>query len=468
MPKSRLALVLLDAALINLGFVVGYLMRYEWRWFLEVGFEASLGDYAPLQVIFTLAFLAFFGLDGVYAPKRAPSWLDRMYPVVNATAKATIIVLAVIFVYRPTVYSRLMIIEAGASTVAAVALARWVQGRVEAAQRRRGQGVANVLVVGAGELGRSVLRTLVARPELGYRCVGFVDDDPERGRTDIGRFPALGGLECVPALIKDRGVDEIVVTLPWSAQPKILDLARLCQRMGVAMRVVPSLLQLNLSRIDVDDFGGIPVINVREIKPHPLAQLVKRAFDVVVSSAVLLAAAPFIGLIALLVKLESPGPVVFTQTRIGRNGKPFKLHKLRSMVVNAEDVKHHLKPMNEADGPLFKMKKDPRVTRVGAFIRRTSLDELLQFWNVLRGDMSVVGPRPQLPEEAQQYADWQRERLRVLPGITGLSQISGRSELSFDESCMLDVYYVENWSLGLDVRIALETVPYVLSAHGAY
>ena len=241
MLRSKFWLVALDVALINIGFVLGYLMRYEWRFFLEVGFDAPFSVYIPLQIIFVLAFLAFFVVDGVYTERRSPSWLDQMYPIINAATKATVLALAITFVFRPLVYSRLMIAEAGVIVIALVGAARAGQTALAAMARRRGMGVYNVLVVGAGEIGRSVLRALVARPELGYRCVGFVDDDPERGNTPIGRFSALGNLDAVPSLIKEHKIDEVVVTLPWRAQDKILELARVCQRGNVRMRVAPSL-----------------------------------------------------------------------------------------------------------------------------------------------------------------------------------------------------------------------------------
>jgi exopolysaccharide biosynthesis polyprenyl glycosylphosphotransferase len=466
--RSRFIRLLIDAAIINLGFIVGYLMRYNWRWFREIGFDARLNDYAPVQLAFTLAFLVMFIIDGVYTPRRAPSWFDQMYAIINSSAKATVIILALVFVYRPAVYSRLMIVEAGIAVVVLMAVERCVQGMVEGMLRRRGIGVASVLIVGAGELGRAVMRTLVARPELGYRCIGFIDDDPVRGATNIGRFPALGGLACLPEILRRQHVDEVVVTLPWSAQPKIMQVVELCHHRGARARVVPSLLQLNLGHIDVDAFGGIPLLSMREGRVSPDDHPVKRGLDLIGAALALLVSTPIVVLVAILVRLESPGSPIFAQTRIGKHGKPFKLYKLRSMRDGADAEKALLLAQNEADGPLFKMRNDPRLTRIGRIIRRTSIDELLQFWNVLRGEMSIVGPRPNLPDEVAQYTDWQSARMRVRPGITGLSQISGRSELTFDETCLLDIYYIENWSPSLDLKIVLKTLPYLLSARGAY
>ncbi|MGQ9814122.1 MAG: sugar transferase [Candidatus Roseilinea sp.] len=466
--RSRPLNLLIDACLINISFVIGYVMRYDWQWFREIGFEARLIDYWPIQLTFTLTLLVLYQLDGVYANRRAPSWFDQMYAITNGTAKGVIIVLAFIFIFRPLTYSRLLILQAGTIAIILLGITRWVRGLIEANLRRKGIGVARVLIVGAGELGRAVMRVIVARPELGYQCVGFVDDDPERGATKIGRFPALGSLDCLPDIIGQRAVDDVVITLPWSAQAKIMQVLRLCETHRVRVHVAPSLLQLNLNRIDVDDFGGIPLLTTSERRIERSDQIAKRLFDLLGASLVLLLTSPIIALTAILVCLESPGSPVFSQIRVGQNGRRFKLYKLRSMRADADTLKNQLLAFNEADGPLFKMRDDPRQTRIGRIIRRLSIDELLQFWNVLRGDMSIVGPRPNLPDEVARYADWQRERLRVKPGITGLSQISGRSELTFDETCLLDIYYIENWSLSQDIKIALKTIPYLLSARGAY
>jgi exopolysaccharide biosynthesis polyprenyl glycosylphosphotransferase len=459
---------LIDVVLINAGFIVGYLMRYDWQWFRETGFDARLDDYVPIQIAFTLAFLAMFQWDGVYAHHRSASWLDQMYLITNSSAKAMVMILALIFIYRPAVYSRLMVVEAGLAVVVFTGVARWLAGWVEALLRRRGIGVSSVLIIGAGELGRAVMRTLVARPELGYRCIGFVDDDPQRGNTNIGRFPALGALDCLPGILRNNKVDEVVITLPWSAQPKINQVVDLCHHRGIRARVVPSLLQINLGYINVDDFGGIPMLSMREDHLSPDDHLIKRVMDIIIATLILIVTAPLIGVVMLAVCIESPGSPVFTQIRVGKYGKPFKLYKLRSMRVGADGEKPSLMDQNEADGPLFKMKHDPRRTYVGRIIRRLSIDELLQFYNVLHGDMSIIGPRPNLPEEVAQYNDWHRARMRVRPGISGLSQISGRSELTFDETCLLDIYYIENWSPSLDLKIFLKTIPYLLAARGAY
>ena len=233
-------------------------------------------------------------------------------------------------------------------------------------------------------------------------------------------------------------------------------------------RVVPDLFQLSLGGVDVEAINGIPLISVKGSALTGFNKTVKRAVDVLIAGMALVLISPLWALIALAIKLDSPGPILFRQERLGLHGKPFTVFKFRSMHLDAEEQLEKLRARNEAAGPLFKIKDDPRRTRVGRFIRRTSLDELPQFINVLRGEMSMVGPRPGLASEVAQYQDWHKKRLAVVPGITGLWQVSGRSELTFDEMVMLDIYYAENWSLGMDLRIMLRTIPQLLFGDGAY
>jgi exopolysaccharide biosynthesis polyprenyl glycosylphosphotransferase len=236
----------------------------------------------------------------------------------------------------------------------------------------------------------------------------------------------------------------------------------------VPVRVVPDVFQQRMGRVDLDTLSGIPLIGTAPVRLSQGAFLVKRVIDLGIS----ILAIPFMlvlfAIVALLIRLDSPGPVIFKQQRVGKDGQLFCVLKFRSMVAGAEQMQSDLEALNEADGPLFKVKRDPRVTRVGRWLRRTSIDELPQLINVIRGEMSIVGPRPGTPEEVAQYEPWQMQRISVLPGITGLWQVSGRSDVPFEEMVLLDIFYIENWSLDLEIRILLQTIPYVLLGHGAY
>jgi len=243
---------------------------------------------------------------------------------------------------------------------------------------------------------------------------------------------------------------------------------RQCEREQVRGRIVPDLFQLALSRVDIEDLGGIPIIGVKEASITGWNLAFKRASDLVISSAGLILLSPLLLLISVAIKLDSPGPILFKQVRVGKGGRRFVFHKFRSMRQGAEEERRQLVDQDEVVGATFKIRHDPRCTRVGRLLRRASLDELPQFYNVLRGEMSLVGPRPALPSEVEQYQEWHRRRLEISPGITGLWQVSGRSQLTFDEMCLLDIYYLENWSPLLDLKIALKTAPAVLAGRGAY
>ncbi|HEX6507492.1 MAG TPA: sugar transferase, partial [Chloroflexota bacterium] len=272
----------------------------------------------------------------------------------------------------------------------------------------------------------------------------------------------------VPALTESGTIDEIIIALPASEHEEMWPILNACERTGVGMKLVPDLFEMSLGRVQIDDIAGIPLLDVQERPLRRAARASKRTIDVVLAGALLVLSSPLIGVLGLLIRAESAGPAFLRQRRVGAGGREFTCLKLRTMRVDADDVQASLEAMNESDGPLFKLRSDPRCTPIGKRIRRWSLDEMPQLWNVLVGDMSLVGPRPPLPREVVKYDDRQMRRLEVKPGMTGLWQVSGRSDLSFDEMVMMDIHYVENWSLALDVTILLRTVAAVLARHGAY
>lgn len=460
--------VLSDILLISVSVLLAYWARYELQWFRDISYHHPLSAYVPFSLLFTALMLLAFQMDRVYQQWRGCPWLDQVYRIINATAKSVIVMLAITFALQPLQYSRLLLGEAGVIAVILLVLSRVMQNGIAGRLRARGVGVDRVIIVGAGEAGRTVMRAVVARPELGYQVTGFVDDDPQKGQTDIGRFKALGPTSNLARLIEEEAVDQVIITLPWMYHRKITSIVRECERRHVSARIVPDLFQMSLSQVDVDDLGGVPLVGVREIGFERGALLIKRGIDVVGAVVGLVLGAPLLALIGVAIRLDSPGPIVFRQTRVGAGGKTFDMFKFRSMREGAEAELEQLRELNEADGPIFKMRDDPRLTRVGRFLRRTSLDELPQLWNVLRGEMSLVGTRPPLPAEVIHYVEWHKKRLEVRPGMTALWQVSGRSTLSFDEGVLLDVYYIENWSLWLDFKILLRTIPQVLFGDGAY
>jgi exopolysaccharide biosynthesis polyprenyl glycosylphosphotransferase len=462
--------IAIDVVLINLGFLLAYWVRYELQWPFPVAAEnyTPLAIYVPLEFILTILLIGGYLLQRVYAHRRGRNWLDETFALLNATTTGIMAMIVVTYFVPELSYSRGLLPLAALTILGLLTLSRIAKNVALDQLRKKGVGIKQILIVGGGEVGRTVMRTIVAHPELGYHVAGFVDDNPTKGQTDLGRIKALGEIDRIPELIHDLRIDMVVVTLPWMYQRKILRIVRQCESHNVQAYIVPDMLQIAISQVGVEHLGEVPMIGVREQTISRGWRAVKRGLDIAAASLVLTLGSPLAFLIALLIKLDSPGPVIFQQTRIGEKEKPFTFYKFRTMRHGAEEQKAKLIEEVNGDRRLFKMRDDPRVTRVGRILRRHSIDEFPQFLNVLRGDMSIVGPRPAVPSEVEVYLEWHRRRMDVPAGITGMWQVSGRSDLSFDEAALLDIWYAENWTFLLDLKIMLKTIAVVLFGKGAY
>jgi exopolysaccharide biosynthesis polyprenyl glycosylphosphotransferase len=460
-----------DLGLIFAAFLVAYYGRYELQLLrpLDEAFRARFEPFVPYVLLYAAWLVLSMQRNGLYRYVRGRTWVDELVAIGNSATNALFLVMGISFALQPLVFSRLLLLYAGIASVGFLAGMRAVYRVLRARQRRRGIGVEHVLVVGAGEIGRAVMRNMLARPDLGYVVAGFVDDDPERSTTDIGRLRALGTVDNLARVIVDEQIDLVIVTLNWQYQREILEIIRECDRQDVQTRFVPDLFQLKLSRMRVETLEGIPLLGAKsEVRIPRGQQIAKRVLDVAVVVLTAPLWLPLFGLIALAIRLEGPGPILFGQERVGQDGRRFRAWKFRSMVENADALHAQLVKEQGLDPRHPKLKNDPRVTRVGRLIRRISLDELPQCFNILAGEMSLVGPRPPTPDEVALYEPWHMDRLKIRGGLTGLWQVSGRSDVPFEEMVLLDLYYIENWSLILDLQIMLRTIPHVLLARGAY
>lgn len=449
---------------------LAYLARYVFQWFLDVEPASALAFSSYLPVVFGLMIvlpIAFY-LSNVYPYQRGQGLLEASYSIATATMASVVLVITISLLFRSQLDSRLMFLYIAVFVTLLLSISRFMIALILNYLRKYDVGVERILLAGAGDLGRIVMRNIVAQPELGYKLVGFVDDNPIRGNTNIGTFPALGAIKNVEHMLKNEDVQRIIICLPWESHQTTQWLLRLCEANNVIAQVVPDLFQITKNQMSVEQLNGIPLISTSDVSIRGWNLILKRVIDLAIIIATAIFWCPLTLIIAALIRLDSSGSVIYAQTRVGKNGEQFRCFKFRSMVEGADAMLEELEEINEASGPLFKVKEDPRLTRIGRILRKYSLDELPQLYNVLRGDMSLIGPRPNRPDEVSQYSEWHKKRMSASPGMTGLAQVSGRSDLTFDETALLDIYYVENWSILLDINIILRSIPAVLRGKGAY
>lgn len=426
----------------------------------------SLGEHLWLLPLIGVVWVPLLWRWGLHRSRRTDRPGSEIARVVRIVLVGMLIVVAAI-VLRKFDPSRIFL--AGFALLDALFLIafRLAAAGVARHQRRRGYDRSFILVAGTGKAARDHLEVLGRHPEWGFEVRGVLSEGPKLALDRVAGVPLRGSLEDLPALLRGEVVDEVHFAVSRRALERLESAVRVCDEMGVTVRLaMPFLSRLN-ARPSLEVLEGRPWLSLSSTPRDEAALLVKRVLDVVVSTVLLILTAPLMVLVALAIRLDSRGPVLFRQKRSGMNGRIFTLYKFRTMVEGAEALKEGLRGRNEMDGPVFKIRDDPRVTRVGRILRRLSIDELPQLWNVLRGDMSLVGPRPPLPEEVEKYQRWQRRRLSMRPGITCIWQVSGRNEVSFARWMEMDLEYIDHWSLALDFKILLKTIPAVLFSRGA-
>ncbi len=419
--------------------------------------------YAAAVVIWGVNFVLF----SVYDRRRLLRIVDEAQLVTAAVAMSNLVLAGLLYLtYRDV--PRLLFVYFVVLDVFFLLLLR-IALRIgfRIAGARRMQEV-RVLIVGAGKVGRQVAQEIQAQSWTGLTLVGYLDDDPSKQGSLVEGAPVLGQLEAANRLVQSQRIDEVILALPLRAHGPLEDLVLALQTLPVRVRVVPDFFDLAIFRATIDDFGGIPLIGLRDPAIDGYNRTIKRAFDLLIATLGLLLVWPIMLLVAIAIKLDSPGPVFFKQQRVGENARVFTMIKFRSMVVDAEQRQAEVMKTTDNGVVMHKTANDPRITRVGHFIRRTSLDEIPQLFNVLKGDMSLVGPRPELPFLVERYERWQRQRFAVPPGITGWWQINGRSDKLMHLHTEDDLYYIRNYSPLLDLQILWRTIAVVLRGRGAY
>jgi len=454
-----------DLAATLAAFGAAWLLRFELAVIPLTKSVPSFGPYLYLLPFVLVLWPLVFYFHGLYQSRRGRSQVDEVVTILLAVLLATVLLSVVIAWYRPPAapgsheyftYSRAFLGLFALVDLLFVAgtrmLARWAMRRV----RAKGHNLQRILVVGAGSLGREITQKILAHREMGFEVVGFLDDDPGKLGTQVCGVPVLGTLRQAAEVLAARSIDQVFLALPLEAHKKLLQLLELMARECVEIRLVPDVLQYATLNATLEDVDGTPVINLSQVPLQGWNSMVKRGMDLAIALAAILVVVPVAPLLALAIWLEDRGPIFYRQERMGLDGKPFMILKFRSMRVDAEAT----------SGPVWAIKDDPRRTRVGTFLRHWSLDELPQIWNVLLGDMSIVGPRPERPTFVREFKHKIPRymlRHRVKSGITGWAQVHGwRGNTSIKKRIQYDLYYIQNWSLALDFKILWLTLRHAL------
>jgi exopolysaccharide biosynthesis polyprenyl glycosylphosphotransferase len=444
--------VLVDVVMTALAFYLAYLLRSR------IAFPSPLvlgpfSGFMPQLVIQVFSMIATLFIFRLYHLQRTNSRIDQFYSIVSAVSIASLISTALSFFYQrsDSAIARGMILYTWGLSVPLLlfgrALTGWVKNRARRARPDR------MLLIGTGDVARMIQQKTLQNPSLGYKVVGFVATNGSGPRpTDVAGVPVLGTPDDLPRILREQRIQDVVITLPEASHDELVDLISVCESEHAAVRIFPDLFQIIASELRISDLDGLPLLTVRDVALRGWNLTIKRAMDLVGSGIGLILLSPMLMFVALLIKLESKGPVFYAQTRVGLDSKPFPVLKFRSMRVDAE----------AHSGPVWATEDDPRRTRLGTFLRKSSIDELPQLINVLLGEMSLVGPRPERPifvEQFRQVVPRYMERHKEKAGLTGWAQVNGlRGDTSIVERTKYDLYYIENWSLLFDIKILIRTV----------
>ena len=460
-----------DLALTAVSLPVAYLLRHGVLTVLFPTFFPSPLNPIAQYWFLLLLILPIWGLllsaAGFYRSHRTLPLGEEIWGAMKVSFGGTALLALAAYGLRLEFVSRFFLVVFGVVNFFFLATEKIALRLTSRFVRARGYNFRTVLLVGTGRKAAQLAEFLEARSYWGFKVLGYLDDDNGGEIRRDGRWPSLGRITDLEPVLSREVIDEVIFLIEKGRLQQYEEALLVAERHGVRAHVSLDIFPHVLARPVLEELDGIPLLSFTTTPSNPLQLTVKRAIDLAVSSLLFLATLPIQALAVLAIKLSSPGPIYFRQTRCGLNGRLFKLMKFRTMYEGAEDHLHEISHLNEMTGPVFKASKDPRLTLVGRILRRLSIDELPQLWNVIRGDMSLVGPRPPLPEEVARYAPWQRRRLSMAPGITCLWQVSGRNELDFDRWMELDLKYIDTWSPMLDLKILLKTVPAVLSGRGA-
>ncbi len=462
----RLIYILFDVLSVSLAFYLACFLRphtIPFQVTVQNFFLSPQNSYRSVFFLWLLMILFFNQTHNLYQTRREMLETVEIWEIIKSVVSATLIFIVLSYLLRVQDFPRSVAILSAVLLVVFLSLWRAVKKRLVDYLVTNGYNNFNVIIIGAGKVGRLLEQEIQSRPELGLRVIGFLDDFKD---IKVNQNNVLGKVEDFAGIARRFFINTVFVTL-YSDEKMLLNILEQSRDLKIAVRVVPQGFEWMSTDVHRYNIGIIPILEYTHIEIS-YRQQAKRVFDFFLSFFGIICLLLIFIVLAIWIKLDSPGPVFYRSKRYGKGGRIFNMYKFRSMLVNADALLEQLKDKNEVDGPIFKIKKDPRITRVGAFLRRYSLDELPQILNVFKGDMSLVGPRPLPIEQIEREDLRQLKRLNIRPGITGLWQIKGRSNVSFQRFLRWDIWYINNWSFSLDLYILFQTIPVVLKGTGAY
>ena len=464
MVQMERTVYLLDLMLTLLGFLGAFYLRALFLPGEKVHFYSHM-FLLPLVLFFIVSFFSYFG---AYETPRSKTCLGYGWSIFKGITLSIGVVLALLFFFKIEYVSRTVIIIFSAFEFVFTWGTRCWLRRHYIRSVKNGSKALHVLIIGTGERAAELSDRLYKQAEWGMKVVGHLDPDASRVGQKVRGAPVIGTVDNISQILKEHVIDEVIIAIPRSMLEDVEPIALACEEEGIKLQFMADVFNLHVARVRLVKVGSIPLLTLEPVAQDEIKLLLKRGFDFTVTLLFMPIVLPIIGIIAVAVKWDSPGPAFFVQQRVGLKKRLFPMIKFRSMYLDAEERLKEIEHLNEAEGPIFKIKDDPRVTRVGRFLRKTSLDELPQLFNVLTGHMSLVGPRPMSTRDVDLFDKGiQRKRFSVKPGITCIWQISGRSNLPFEKWLELDLKYIDNWNLWLDFKILFKTVPAVIFSRGA-
>jgi len=472
MLKPILAVV--ESCILTGTFLFAYWLRFHLTFLPERPMPA-FELYLRLSFLVGLLGFAMLHASGMYKLRRLYFSIEDFFRIFRAVTFSALIIMVMNFIFRGYItsydvetYSRLIILIFWFLSLVFLSLWRLGATLVFRQYQKKGKGLRNAVIIGTDQVARDFCCAIKGNVDFEYRPLGFVQSKSAPTCGILDGLPVLGDIDDLPSIIQKDVVNEVILTNMDIGTELIAKIITTCERFDVQFSMIPGFFEILTRQMSVQEVADIPIFQLEERIFERWGRLVKRGMDITISLCVLILLIPIWGLVAIAIRIESKGNIIFKHERVGKGEKVFQMWKFRSMYDKSDRRHREVERQRNSSDPLLRMPDDARVTRVGKILRRLSIDEITQLYNVIKGDMSLVGPRPHMPVEVAQYKDWQRRKFDVLPGMTGLTQIRGRKDLSLDEMVRLDIYYIENWSPLLDIQILLKTIPAVAWGKGAY